>query len=131
MVQPDAVIRDVHYITPLYRKAEAARIIAVPTTTFRNWAVGYAYKRLDGPEVVSQPIVTTARPAVLWLQQHIGLIRHWPVNGLRPMARRCSGTTGTNPKTKRTGRWWKAWWSSAAGSSVPSSGQQLPPASHV
>jgi hypothetical protein len=65
MVEPVDVIRDVHYITPLYRKAEAARIIAVPSTTFRNWAVGYAYKRLDGSEVVSQPIVTTARPASL------------------------------------------------------------------
>ncbi|HEX6470845.1 MAG TPA: DUF433 domain-containing protein [Streptosporangiaceae bacterium] len=107
MVRPGDVIRDTHYITPLYRKAEAARIIAVPATTFRNWSVGYAYKRLDGSEVVSQPIVTTAqpatphglsvpfvglaeayivaafkeagvpmrriRPAVLWLQQHIGL----------------------------------------------------------
>ncbi|HEU5156179.1 MAG TPA: DUF433 domain-containing protein [Streptosporangiaceae bacterium] len=107
MVESDDVIRDVHYIAPLYRKAEAARIIAVPSTTFRNWAVGYAFKRLDGSEVVSQPIVTTVqpatpqglsvpfiglaeayivaafkqagvpmrriRPAVLWLQEHIGL----------------------------------------------------------
>ena len=75
--------------------------------TFRNWAVGYARKRLDGSQVVSAPIVTTLeparpqgvsvpfiglaeayivaaftkaglpmqriRPAVLWLQDHIGL----------------------------------------------------------
>jgi hypothetical protein len=101
------VIDDPHYSTPLYHKAEAAHIIAVPAQTFRNWAVGYARKRLDGSHVVSAPIVTTLeparpqgvsvpfiglaeayivaaftkaglpmqriRPAVLWLQDHIGL----------------------------------------------------------
>jgi uncharacterized protein (DUF433 family) len=101
------VIDDLHYTTPIYRKAEAAHIIAVPAQTFRNWAVGYARKRLDGSHVVSAPIVTTLeparprgvsvpfvglaeayivaaftkaglpmqriRPAVLWLQEHIGL----------------------------------------------------------
>jgi uncharacterized protein (DUF433 family) len=101
------VIDDPHYALPLYRKAEAARIIAVPAQTFRNWSVGYAYKRLDGSQVASEPIVTTLapdqpqglsvpfiglaeayviaaftkagvpmqriRPAVRWLQQHIGL----------------------------------------------------------
>lgn len=101
------VMDDPHYTTPLYRKAEAARIITVPAQTFRDWAVGYARKRLDGSEVVSAPIVTTLdpvrprgvsvpfvglaeayivaaftkagvpmrriRPAVLWLQEHIGL----------------------------------------------------------
>jgi uncharacterized protein (DUF433 family) len=101
------VINDPHYITPLYHKTEAARIIAVPSQTFRDWAVGYAYKRLDGSQVVSAPIVTTLeaarpqgasvpfvglaeayivaafkkagvpmrriRPAVLWLQEHMGL----------------------------------------------------------
>lgn len=101
------IIDDPHYAMPLYRKAEAAHIIAVPPQTFRNWAVGYARKRLDGSQVVSAPIVTTLeparprgvsvpfvglaeayivasftkaglpmqriRPAVLWLQDHIGL----------------------------------------------------------
>ncbi|HET7012922.1 MAG TPA: DUF433 domain-containing protein [Streptosporangiaceae bacterium] len=101
------VIDDPHYTTPIYRKAEAARIIAVPAQTFRDWALGYARKRLDGSQVVSAPIVTTLepirphgtsvpfvglaeayivaaftragvpmrriRPAVLWLQDHIGL----------------------------------------------------------
>jgi hypothetical protein len=38
------VIDDPHYTTPLYHKAEAAHIIAVPAQTFRNWAVGYARK---------------------------------------------------------------------------------------
>jgi uncharacterized protein (DUF433 family) len=106
-VDEDRIIDDPHYAMPLYRKAEAARIIAVPSQTFRNWAVGYARKRLDGSQVVSAPIVTTLeparphgvsvpfvglaeayivaaftkaglpmqriRPAVLWLQDHIGL----------------------------------------------------------
>jgi uncharacterized protein (DUF433 family) len=101
------VIDDPHYTTPIYRKAEAAHIIAIPAQTFRNWAVGYVRKRLDGSQVVSAPIVTTLepnrprgasvpfvglaeayivaaftkaglpmqriRPAVLWLQDHIGL----------------------------------------------------------
>lgn len=101
------VIDDPHYTTPLYHKAEAAHIIAVPAQTFRDWAVGYARKRLDGSQLVSAPIVTTLdpvrpqgvsvpfvglaeayivaaftkagvpmrriRPAVLWLQEHIGL----------------------------------------------------------
>ncbi|MBO0803094.1 MAG: DUF433 domain-containing protein [Nocardiopsaceae bacterium] len=101
------VIDDPHYTTPIYHKAEAAHIIAVPAQTFRDWAVGYARKRLDGSQVVSAPIVTTLgpvrargvsvpfvglaeayivsaftkagvpmrriRPAVLWLQEHIGL----------------------------------------------------------
>jgi uncharacterized protein (DUF433 family) len=100
-------IDDPHYTTPIYHKTEAAHIIAVAPQTFRNWAVGYARKRLDGSHVVSAPIVTTLepahpqgvsvpfvglaeayivaaftkaglpmqriRPAVLWLQDHIGL----------------------------------------------------------
>ena len=57
------VIDDPHYTTPLYHKAEAAHIIAIPAQTFRNWAVGYARKRLDGSQVVSAPIVTTLEPA--------------------------------------------------------------------
>jgi uncharacterized protein (DUF433 family) len=101
------VVHDSHYSMPIYHKAEAAHIIDVPAQTFRNWSVGYAYKRLDGSQVVSAPIVTTVsparphgvtvpfvglaeayivaaftkaglpmqriRPAVLWLQEHIGL----------------------------------------------------------
>lgn len=101
------VIDDPHYTAPLYYKAEAAHIIDVPAQTFRDWALGYARKRLDGSQVVSAPIVTTLdpvrpqgvsvpfvglaeayivaaftragvpmrriRPAVLWLQEHIGL----------------------------------------------------------
>jgi uncharacterized protein (DUF433 family) len=107
VVASRTVIDDPHYTTPIYHKAEAAHIIAVPAQTFRNWAVGYARKRLDGSHVVSAPIVTTLepprpqgvsvpfvglaeayivaaftkagvpmqriRPAVLWLQEHIGL----------------------------------------------------------
>jgi uncharacterized protein (DUF433 family) len=56
------VIRDPHYIQPIYHKTEAAHIINVPHQTFRNWSIGYAYKRLDGSEVASAPIVTTLQP---------------------------------------------------------------------
>ncbi|MGH3273082.1 MAG: DUF433 domain-containing protein [Streptosporangiaceae bacterium] len=101
------IVDDPHFTTPIYHKAEAAHIIAVPAQTLRDWAVGSARKRLDGSQVVSAPIVTTLeparphgvsvpfaglaeayivaaftkaglpmqriRPAVLWLQDHIGL----------------------------------------------------------
>ena len=107
MTQPSDVIHDPHYTAAIYHQAEAAHIIAVPAQTFRNWSVRYAYKRLDGSQVVSAPTVTTLqparphgvsvpfiglagayivaaftkaglpmqriRPAVLWLQEHIGL----------------------------------------------------------
>ena len=107
MTATEDVIHDPHYSVPIYHKTEAAHIVAVPAQTFRNWSVGYAYKRLDGSQVVSPPIVTTLppvrpqgvtvpfvglaeayivaafikaglpmqriRPAVLWLQEHIGL----------------------------------------------------------
>jgi uncharacterized protein (DUF433 family) len=53
---------DVHYTAPLYSGAEAARIIAVPRGTLRNWAVGYASKRLDGTSVPVEPLVTTNEP---------------------------------------------------------------------
>jgi hypothetical protein len=56
------VIDDPHYTAPLYYKAEAAHIIDLPAQTFRDWAVGYARKRLDGSQVVSAPIVTTVDP---------------------------------------------------------------------
>ena len=113
-----AVIDDPHYTTPLYHKAEAAHIIAVPAQTFRDWAVGYARKRLDGSQLVSAPIVTTLeparpqgvsvpfvglaeayivaaftkagvpmrriRPAVLWLQEHIGLPQALASQQLQP-----------------------------------------------
>jgi hypothetical protein len=62
-VARDGVIDDPHYTTPLYRKAEAAHIIAVPPQTIRNWAAGSARKRLDGSQLVSAPIVTTLEPA--------------------------------------------------------------------
>jgi uncharacterized protein (DUF433 family) len=35
-------LNDPHYTVPLYRKAEAARIIRVPSSTLRNWAGGPA-----------------------------------------------------------------------------------------
>lgn len=102
-----SVLDDPHYTLPIYHKAEAAKIVSVPPSTFRNWALGYTYKTLDGSASSSEPIVTTTeprskagptvpfvglaeayilraftaagvpmkriRPAVLWLQEHIGL----------------------------------------------------------
>jgi len=48
--RPGSPLTDPHYTIPLYRKAEAARIIRVPPNTLRNWA--------DGP-AVSPDIATT------------------------------------------------------------------------
>ncbi|MEV4097516.1 DUF433 domain-containing protein [Streptosporangium saharense] len=54
------LINDFRYVTPIYSKSQAADLIGVPRQTFRNWAVGYAYKRIDAPFVVAEPMVTTA-----------------------------------------------------------------------
>lgn len=57
---PGGLIRDFRYVTPLYTKGQAADLIGVPRQSFRNWAVGYAYKRMDGVVVAAEPLVTTA-----------------------------------------------------------------------
>jgi uncharacterized protein (DUF433 family) len=38
LIMPHGPLSDPHYTTPLYLKAEAARIIRVPANTLRNWA---------------------------------------------------------------------------------------------
>jgi hypothetical protein len=63
VAERSGIIDDAHYTTPIYHKAEAAHIIAVPAQTLRNWSVGYAYKRLDGSQVVSARMATTLEPA--------------------------------------------------------------------
>lgn len=54
------LINDFRYVTPLYTKGQAADLIGVPRQSFRNWAVGYAYKHVDGLVVAADPLVTTA-----------------------------------------------------------------------
>jgi uncharacterized protein (DUF433 family) len=54
------LIGDCRYVTPLYTKRQAAVLIGVPRYSFRNWSVGYAYKRMDGLTVAVEPLVTTA-----------------------------------------------------------------------
>jgi len=51
--------RDV-YRLPLYTPPQAARIVAVPAATLRNWAQGYSYKTLQGA-VEAFPLITTTR----------------------------------------------------------------------
>ena len=49
---------DVRFETPLYTVAEAARFLAVPTTTFTTWARGYE-RRAEGRKTVhGDPIIT-------------------------------------------------------------------------
>ncbi|MEU1877853.1 DUF433 domain-containing protein [Streptosporangium sp. NPDC020072] len=54
------LINDFRYVTPIYSKVQAADLIGVPRQTFRNWAVGYAYKRINAPIMVAEAMVTTA-----------------------------------------------------------------------
>jgi uncharacterized protein (DUF433 family) len=50
---------DRYLMTPLYTIAEAARILAMPASSLRNWAVGYTIKRIDTQEILAEPLVTT------------------------------------------------------------------------
>lgn len=43
---------------PLYTQIEAARFLGLSPSTFGDWARGY-HKRVDGREVVGQPVLTT------------------------------------------------------------------------
>jgi uncharacterized protein (DUF433 family) len=49
---------DVRFETPLYRMAEAAKYLSVPTATFMTWAKGYVRQPPGRPVVKGQPIVT-------------------------------------------------------------------------
>jgi uncharacterized protein (DUF433 family) len=53
---------DFRYTLPIYRRAEAARLVGVSPSTLRNWAQGYVFKRLNGEQTVSAPLVTTEPP---------------------------------------------------------------------
>src|SRR6266545_2002249 len=49
---------DIRFEVPLYRMAEAAKYLGVPTATFATWAKGYVRRPPGRPEVIGQPIVT-------------------------------------------------------------------------
>jgi uncharacterized protein (DUF433 family) len=53
---------DRHLLTPLYSVAEAARVLAIPASTLRNWAVGYVVKRADGRPTFAFPLITSEPP---------------------------------------------------------------------
>ena len=59
---PAAPLTDPHYTVPLYKKAEAARIIRVPPNTLRNWAGPGATVRVS---VTDQDFGTTAESAAV------------------------------------------------------------------
>lgn len=46
---------------PLYRAAEAARLVGVHPTTFRNWAYGYERRFTNRPDVHQPPVVTAVK----------------------------------------------------------------------
>lgn len=49
---------DLRFNVPLYSLAEAARYLAVPTTTFTSWAKGYVRHYPDRPPVTGAPVLT-------------------------------------------------------------------------
>ncbi len=49
---------EARFEVPLYRMAEAAKYLGVPTATFVTWAKGYVRQPPDRPVVKAQPIVT-------------------------------------------------------------------------
>lgn len=50
----------------LYTVRDSARYLDVPTSTFRNWAHGYRYRRVDGQDVVGPPVLSTLPRAGAW-----------------------------------------------------------------
>jgi uncharacterized protein (DUF433 family) len=50
---------DVRFETPLYTLAEAARFLAVPTSTFTTWARGYERRSKGRKTVHGDPIITS------------------------------------------------------------------------
>ena len=72
---PLSLVDDPHYTAPLYRKAEAARIIRVPPSTLREWAAGvagplrslkihqsYVLSRVGGRLDIPPALITTVEP---------------------------------------------------------------------
>lgn len=49
---------DLRFDTPLYTVGEAARILDVPTSTFRTWVRGYVRQAPGRPAVKGEAIVT-------------------------------------------------------------------------
>jgi uncharacterized protein (DUF433 family) len=54
---------DRYLVTPLYSIGQAARILSMPPSSLRNWAIGYPLKRADGRGTVAPSLVTTAPKA--------------------------------------------------------------------
>jgi len=76
--RPSGPPGDPHYTLPLYRKAEAARIIRVPANTLRNWAAGpavhdmhaqgeltTAIRETDSRHFEAQRAATTRHPGLI------------------------------------------------------------------
>ena len=51
------------FVTLLYSIGEAARYLAVPSSTLTNWAYGYHRSRSDGGKVSAVPVITAVHPA--------------------------------------------------------------------
>jgi len=65
---PTAPLTDPHYTVPLYKKAEAARIIRVPPSTLRNWAGPVATVRVS---VADQDFGTAAEGAAVRVEASV------------------------------------------------------------
>jgi uncharacterized protein (DUF433 family) len=66
-----ALLADSHYAAPLYKRAEAARIIRVPASTLRHWAAPAPGATAEALEIEMTPPAGPARVAPI---HHDGLI---------------------------------------------------------
>jgi uncharacterized protein (DUF433 family) len=54
-----AVAPDRRLLAPIYTVTDAARILGLPPSTLRNWAVGYAFKLTGGIQTPMPPLITS------------------------------------------------------------------------
>jgi hypothetical protein len=64
-------LSDPHYAVPLYKKAEAARIINVPPNTLRNWAGGPVSAGTPPPHGRGVAAPTPAESAPMMCRLHM------------------------------------------------------------
>jgi uncharacterized protein (DUF433 family) len=69
-----ALLADAHYTMPLYKKAEAARIIRVPASTLRDWAGPAAALRTSSTQILLISPGQTQLASAIGPISHDGLI---------------------------------------------------------
>jgi uncharacterized protein (DUF433 family) len=70
------------YTAPLYTQAEAARIVDVPSNTFRNWSRGYAWKTVTGTKT-AEGLITLAPNFGRLVVPFVGLAEAYVIASLK------------------------------------------------